>query len=69
MPEHAVGNQVVLCGTITAIEGDVALVKVDRASPEGGTIAVRLGKLPDSAPANEVDAARVRSFYRRFRLY
>lgn len=66
MAEHAVGNQVVLCGTITAIEGDVALVKVDRSFPAGGTIAVRLGKLADSAPAgNEVDAARIR----RFRLY
>ena len=49
MPEHAVGNKVVLCGTIASIEGDIALVKVDRSFPPGGTVAVRLGKLPDDA--------------------
>lgn len=53
MAEHAVGNQVVLCGIIVEIEGDVALVKVDRAFPAGGTIAVRLGKLPDGGPPDE----------------
>jgi hypothetical protein len=48
MAKHAVGNQVVLTGTIVELEGDVALVQVDRSYPSGTTtIAVRLGKLPD----------------------
>jgi hypothetical protein len=36
--EHAVGNQVVMCGTIVELEGDIALVKVDKSFPAGGTI-------------------------------
>jgi hypothetical protein len=46
MAEHAVGNMVVLTGTIVEIHGGVAMVRVDKSFPEGGTIAVRLGKLP-----------------------
>jgi hypothetical protein len=46
MAEHAVGNMVVLTGTIVEIDGGIALVRVDKAFPEGGTITVRLGKLP-----------------------
>jgi hypothetical protein len=46
MAEHAVGDMVVLCGTIVEIDGGIALVRVDRASPAGGTVAVRLGTLP-----------------------
>lgn len=53
MAEHKVGNTVVLSGTIVQIEGDVALVRVDRSFPECDTIAVRLGKLPDDAPSDE----------------
>jgi hypothetical protein len=57
MAEHAVGNMVVLTGTIVEINGAVALVRVDRAFPEGGTIAVRLGKLP---PAEKSDEDKIR---------
>jgi hypothetical protein len=53
MAEHAVGNQVVLTGTIVEIDGGIALVRVDRAFPAGGTVTVRLGKLPDDAPSQE----------------
>jgi hypothetical protein len=53
MAEHKAGNTVVLVGTIVQIEGDVAVVRVDRSFPEGGTIAVRLGKLADTAPSDE----------------
>jgi hypothetical protein len=55
MAEHKVGNTVVLVGTIVEIQGDVALVQVDRSFPSGTTtIAVRLGKLPaDDAPSDE----------------
>ncbi len=54
MAEHAVGNQVVLTGTIVEIEGNVALVQVDKSFPSGTTaIAVRLGKLPDDSPSEE----------------
>jgi len=53
MAEHKVGNQVVLCGTIVQIEGDIALVRVDKSFPDGGTITVKLGKLPDDAPSDE----------------
>ena len=53
MAGHKVGNTVVLVGTIVQIEGDVAVVRVDRSFPDGGTIAVRLGRLP-AAPYDEV---------------
>jgi hypothetical protein len=53
MAEHAVGNQVVLCGTIVAVEGNIALVLVDKSFPEGGTIAVRLGRLRDDGESDE----------------
>ena len=46
MDEHKVGNMVALTGTIVEIDGDVALVRVDRAFPPGGTVVVRLGSLP-----------------------
>jgi hypothetical protein len=47
MAEHKVGNMVVLTGTIVEIQGNVALVQVDKSFPSGTTtIAVRLGKLP-----------------------
>jgi hypothetical protein len=53
MAEHTAGNQVVLCGTIVEIEGGVALVRVDRSFPAGGTIAVRLGMLPAAGESDE----------------
>ena len=54
MAKHAVGNQVVLTGTIVEIEGNVALVQVDKSFPSGTTtVAVRLGKLPDDSPSEE----------------
>ncbi len=54
MAKHAVGNQVVLTGTIVEIEGEVALVQVDKSFPSGTTtVAVRLGKLPDDSPSEE----------------
>ena len=53
MAEHKVGNAVVLAGVIMAIDGDVAVVKVDTSFPPGGTITVRLGNLPDDAPSEE----------------
>ena len=54
MAEHKVGNMVVLTGTIVEIQGDVALVQVDKSFPSGSaTIAVRLGKLPDPRNADE----------------
>lgn len=53
MAEHAVGNQVVLTGTIVEIEGGIALVQVDRAFPAGGTITVRLGQLRDDGESDE----------------
>ena len=53
MAEHKVGNTVVLVGTIVEIEGDIALVKVDKSFPEGGTITVRLGKLTVDVPSDE----------------
>jgi len=56
MAEHAVGNMVVLTGTIVEIDGGIALVRVDKSFPAGGTIAVRLGKLP---PA-ETDEDKIR---------
>jgi hypothetical protein len=63
--EHAVGSMVVLCGTITAVEGDIALVRVDRSFPAGGTVTVRLGT-PRAAPAaDEVSAARVQRALRK----
>jgi hypothetical protein len=50
-----------MCGTIVAIDGDVALVKVDRSFPQGGTITVRLGKLSARPLAtDEVAVARIR---------
>ncbi len=56
MAEHKVGNTVVLAGTIVEIQGDVALVQVDRSFPSGTTtIAVRLGTLP-AAPYGAVHA-------------
>jgi hypothetical protein len=45
MAEHKVGNTIVLMGTIVEIQGDVAVVRVDKSFPDGGTIAVRLGRL------------------------
>jgi hypothetical protein len=62
MAEHKVGNTVVLVGTIVEIQGDIALVQVDKSFPSGTTtIAVRLGKLP-AAPYDEVhsDEDRIR---------
>jgi hypothetical protein len=62
MAEHKVGNTVVLVGTIVEIQGDVALVQVDKSFPSGTTtIAVRLGKLP-AAPYDTVhgDEDRIR---------
>ena len=53
MAEHKVGNQVVLCGTIVQIEGDVAVVRVDRALADNGTIVVRLGRLPAAGESDE----------------
>jgi hypothetical protein len=53
MAEHAVGNQVVLTGVILEIDGAVALVRVDRSFPPGGTVVVRLGKLPADEPSGE----------------
>jgi hypothetical protein len=53
MAEHEVGNTVVLVGTIVDIEGNIALVRVDKSWPEGGVIAVRLGTLP-AAPYDAV---------------
>ena len=52
---------VVLTGTIVEIQGNIAMVKVDRSFPEGGVIAVRLGKLP-AAPYDEIhgDEDRIR---------
>ena len=52
---------VVLTGTIVEIQGDVALVQIDKSFPSGTTtIAVRLGKLP-AAPYDEVhDEDRIR---------
>ena len=60
MAGHKVGNTVVLVGTIVQIEGYVAVVRVDRSFPDGGTIAVQLGRLP-AAPYDEVhDEDRIR---------
>lgn len=53
MAEHKIGNQVILAGVIMAVDADVAVVKVDRSFPPGGTITVKLGKLPDDAPSEE----------------
>ena len=53
MAEHKVGNMVVMTGTIVQIEGDIALVRVDKSFPDGGTITVKLGKLPDGDPSDE----------------
>jgi len=53
MAEHAVGNMVVLTGTIVEIDGDVARVAVDRAFTPGDTIDVRLGKLRDDGESDE----------------
>ena len=58
MAEHKVGNTVVLTGTIVEIQGDVALVQIDKSFPSGTTtIAVRLGKLAaapyDAVPGDE----------------
>jgi len=53
MAEHKVGNTVVLVGTIVAIQDDVALVEVQRSFPPGGTVAVRLGTLPDLTASDE----------------
>jgi hypothetical protein len=56
MAEHKAGNTVVLVGTIVQIEGDIALVQVDKSFPSGTTtIAVKLGKLP-AAPYDEAHA-------------
>jgi hypothetical protein len=57
MAEHAVGGQVVMCGTILAIEGNIALVLVDKSFPDGGTVTVRLGRLRDDGESDE-DAIR-----------
>jgi hypothetical protein len=61
MAEHKAGNTVVLVGTIMQIEGDIALVRVDRSFPDGGTITVKLGELP-AAPYDAVhgDEDRIR---------
>jgi len=53
MAEHAVGGTVVLVGTIMEIQGNIAMVKVDRSFPEGGVIAVRLGALAVEVPSDE----------------
>lgn len=53
MAEHAAGGQVVLTGTIMELNGDVAVVKVDRSIPAGGIIIVRLSSLPDDGPSDE----------------
>ena len=44
---------VVLTGTIVEIQGNIAMVKVDRSFPEGGVIAVRLGALAVEVPSDE----------------
>lgn len=53
MAEHKVGNTVVMVGTIVAIDGDIALVQVDKSFPPGGTITVRLGRLTIDVPSDE----------------
>ena len=53
MAEHKVGNLVVLTGTITEIDGDIAMVRVDKGIASMGTVAVRLGTLP-AAPYDAV---------------
>jgi hypothetical protein len=60
MAEHKVGNTVVLVGTIVEIQGDIALVQVDKSFPSGTTtIAVRLGKLPEGdVPPSDEDRIR-----------
>jgi len=59
MAEHKVGDTVVLAGTIVEIQGDVALVQVDKSFPSGTiTIAVRLGKLPDGDVPSDEDRIR-----------
>jgi hypothetical protein len=59
--EHKVGNTVVLVGTIVQLEGNVAVVRVDRALTEHATIVVRLGTLP-AVPYDEAhgDEDRIR---------
>jgi len=61
MAEHKVGGTVVLVGTIVWLDGDVALVQVDKSLFDGATIAVRLGTLP-AAPYDEIhgDEDRIR---------
>jgi hypothetical protein len=46
----AVGDLVVLKGTIIRRDGDVALVEVEKSYPPGGTVVVRLGKFPPRPP-------------------
>jgi hypothetical protein len=62
MAGHKVGGTVVLVGTIVEIQGNIAMVKVDKSFPEGGVIAVRLGTLP-AAPYDEAhgDEDRIRA--------
>ena len=57
MAGHAAGTQVTLTGTIMELNGDVAVVKVDRSIPAGGTIIVRLSR-PDAVPASDEDRIR-----------
>jgi hypothetical protein len=60
MAEHKVGNTVVLVGTIVQIDGDIAIVRVDRAVADRGTVTVRLGTLPARPYGAVHDAARDR---------
>jgi len=63
MAGHKVGGTVVLVGTIMEIQGNIALVQVDKSFPSGTTtIAVRLGTLP-AAPYDEAhgDEDRIRA--------
>jgi len=53
MAGHAAGSQVALTGTITELNGDVAVVKVDGSIPAGGTIIVRLSRPDDDGPSDE----------------
>ena len=64
MAEHKVGGTVVLVGTIVQIEGDVAVVRVDRALADRGTVVVRLGTLP-AAPYDAIHSDERAEMLRR----
>ena len=59
MAKHAAGDTLILTGTITEIDGGIALVTVDGTFPSGGTVTMRLGKLP-AAGEDDADEDRIR---------